>query len=177
MIKGEKIGLRAVEKTDLEILKYWRNNPSFRKNFREVRELGSFNQEAWLEKTNKSPNDFMFMFERYEDNTPVGAGGLLYINWIIRSADFSFYVGYEDLYIDDYGYAEDATRLLLKYGFDNLNLNKIWMELYEFDTKKLSFFKEKFNFKIDGCLRENCYEEGKYWNSYIISLTKSDYRD
>ena len=34
MITRNNIGLRAVEKKDLEILKDWRNIPSFRKNFR-----------------------------------------------------------------------------------------------------------------------------------------------
>lgn len=175
MIKGELLGLRSVETTDLEILRDWRNNPSFRKNFRESRELNMFNQQAWLEKTNKSPNDFMFVFERLKDGVLLGAGGLLYINWINRAADFSFYIGFENLYIDNLGYSDEATSLLLNYGFCNLNLNKIWMELYEFDKMKLDFFTNKFNFKVDGCLRENCFEEGKYWNSYIISLTKKDY--
>jgi RimJ/RimL family protein N-acetyltransferase len=175
MIKGEKVGLRALERSDLELLKQWRNIPSFRKNFREVRELNLYNQETWLERTNKSPNDFMFMFERLEDGEAIGAGGLLYVNWINRAADYSFYIGYCEKYIDDEGYAEDATILLLKYGFNNLNLNKIWMELYEFDLQKLTFFKEKFNFKVDGCLRDNCFEDGRYWDSYIISLTREDY--
>lgn len=175
MIKGKKAGLRAVEKADLELLKQWRNLPDFRRNFREVRELNMYNQEAWFEKTNSSPNDFMFMFEKLDDGEPLGAGGLLYINWIIRSADFSFYIGYAEKYIDDEGYAEDAARLLLDYGFLNLNLNKIWTELYEFDTRKLNFFQEVFKFKVDGCLRDNCFEDGRYWNSYIISLTREDY--
>jgi RimJ/RimL family protein N-acetyltransferase len=176
MIKGDHVGLRAVESEDLQLLRDWRNNTAFRRNFREVRELSMFHQNSWLEKTNKSPNDFMFMFERLSDGTAVGAGGLLYINWINRSADFSFYIGLDEKYIDDV-YAKDATRLLLDYGFKNLNLNKIWMELYEFDHKKLEFFKNSFNFKEDGCLRDNCFEDGRYWNSYIISLTKKDYSD
>ena len=175
MIKGNKVGLRAVERTDLELLKKWRNIPEFRRNFREVRELNMHNQEVWFEKTNSSPNDFMFMFEKLDDGEALGAGGLLYINWVIRSADFSFYIGYKEKYIDDEGYAEDAARLLLDYGFLDLNLNKIWTELYEFDTRKLSFFQEVFKFKVDGCLRDNCFEGGKYWNSYIISLTRKDY--
>ena len=175
MIKGKKVGLRAVEKTDLELLKHWRNIPAFRRNFREVRELNLANQEAWLDRTNKNPNDYMFMFVKPEDGEPLGAGGLLYINWIIRSADFSFYIGYQEKYIDNDGYAEEAAGLLLDYGFNNLNLNKIWMELYEFDMKKLTFFKEKFKFSVDGCLRDNCFEDGRFWNPYIISLTRKDY--
>ena len=175
MIKGEILGLRAVEKSDLDLLKDWRNLTSFRRNFREVRELNTQNQEVWFENTNKSANDFMFVFENIQTGEAMGAGGLLYINWVIRSADFSFYLGYQEKYIDTEGYAEEAASLLLQYGFNSLNLNKVWMELYEFDSKKITFFKEKFSFKEDGCLRDNCFEDGRYWNSYIISLTSNEY--
>ena len=170
MIKGKQIGLRAVEFNDLEFLKNWRNIAEFRKNFREVRELNSINQENWFNKINSSPNDFMFTIIRLEDNKPIGACGLLYINWIIRSADFSFYIGIEDYYIDNLGLAKESAELLINYGFNNLNLNKIWMELYEFDSSKLDFFTNSFNFKIDGKLRENCFHDGRYYDSYIISL-------
>jgi RimJ/RimL family protein N-acetyltransferase len=175
MIKGKLIGLRAVEINDLEHLKNWRNNTEFRKNFREVRELNSVNQDSWFNKINSSPNDFMFTIIRLEDNKPIGACGLLYVNWIIRSADFSFYIGIEDYYIDNLGLAKESAELLIKYGFNNLNLNKIWMELYEFDSKKLDFFKNHFSFKIDGKLRDNSFEDGRYFNSYIISLIQSEY--
>lgn len=175
MINGEVVGLRAVESGDLDLLKTWRNNTTFRKNFREVRELNSINQDSWFNKINNSPNDFMFTIERLEDSKPIGACGLLYTNWINRSADFSFYIGESNYYIDNLGLAEESARLLINYGFNNLNLNKIWMELYEYDNKKLDFFQEKLNFKVDGKLRENCFEDGKYWDSYIISLLKSEY--
>jgi RimJ/RimL family protein N-acetyltransferase len=174
MITGNRVSLRAVEYDDLEQLKKWRNIQTFRKNFREIRELNQENQNNWYSKLNSAQNDFMFIIVRNADTKPIGACGLLYINWIIRSADFSFYIGENELYIDNDGYAEDAVNLLLNYGFDNLNLNKIWMELYEFDTLKLDLFLNKFNFKIDGKLRSNCYEEGRYFDSMIISLLKSD---
>ena len=78
------------------------------------------------------------------------------------------------MYIGDDGAAKEATELLITYGFNNLNLNKIWMELYEYDHQKFSFFTEKFNFINDGVLRENCFEGGKYWNSNILSLLRRD---
>jgi hypothetical protein len=49
------------------------------------------------------------------------------------------------------------------------------MELYEFDNKKIDIFTNTFNFEVDGKLRENCFEDGKYWDSYIISLLKNDF--
>lgn len=177
MIKGKLVGLRAIEKEDLMMLKNWRNNPDFRKNFREIRELNQDNQEIWFNKmVVNSSNDFMFTIVRLEDDAPIGACGLLYVNWIIRSADFSFYIGHKEEYVNDKGYSEDAARVLIEYGFNNLNLNKIWMELYEFDQKKIKFFIEKFNFQKDAILRENCFEGGRYWNSFIVSLLRSDYK-
>lgn len=177
MIKGNLVGLRAVEKEDLHFFRDWRNITDFRKNFREIRELSLADQDAWFNSLQQTKQiNFMFTVIRLSDNKPIGAAGLLYTNWIIRSADFSFYIGEDNSYIDDLGYADEAAELLINYGFYNLNLNKIWMELYEFDDKKLDFFQNKFTFKVDGKLRSNCFENGQYFDSYIISLLSDEYR-
>jgi RimJ/RimL family protein N-acetyltransferase len=174
MIEGKYTFLRAIEISDLEQLRNWRNIQEFRINFREHRELNLKNQNDWFNVISSNQNDFMFMIIDKNTNEAVGACGLLYTNWIIRSADFSFYIGFNKLYIDE-KYASDATESLLKFGFNDLNLNKIWMELYEFDNKKLDFFKDKFKFQVDGKLRQNSFAKGKYWDSYIISLLKTDF--
>jgi RimJ/RimL family protein N-acetyltransferase len=174
MLTGKYTYLRALERTDLEILRDWRNIPEFRINFREHRELNLDNQKKWFEDIVFSKNDFMFIIIDKDTFEPIGACGLLYTNWIIRSSDFSFYIGKGGLYIDE-KYAKDAASLLINYGFNDLNLNKIWMELYEYDEKKLNFFKNEFEFKIDGKLRSNAFANGKFWDSYVISLLKSDH--
>jgi RimJ/RimL family protein N-acetyltransferase len=174
MLIGKYTHLKSIERTDLEKLRDWRNNPEFRINFREHRELNLDNQLNWFNTLTTSVNDFMFIIVDTHKQEIIGACGLLYTNWIIRSADFSFYIGKDNLYIDE-KYAFDAANTLIKYGFNDLNLNKIWMELYEFDHKKLDFFQNKFNFKVDGKLRQNSFANGKYWDSYIISLLNLEY--
>lgn len=175
MIKGKDVGLRAVEQEDLLYFRDWRNLPDFRKHFREVRELSLTDQEVWFDSLHKTKHiNYMFTIVDLKTNEPIGAAGLLYINWIIRSADFSFYIGDQEKYIGNDGIAEESVKLLIDYGFKNLNLHKIWMELYEFDKQKIEFFSKKFKFKQDGQLRDNCFENGKYWDSYIISLLKGD---
>ena len=174
MIKGEKVGLRAVEKQDLPFLRDWRNIVEFRKNFREVRELSLTDQDAWFDHLQNTKHiNYMFTIVDLETKKPIGAAGLLYINWVIRSADFSFYIGDNEKYAGNDGIALEAAKLLIEYGFKNLNLHKIWMELYEFDKEKIEFFSNKFNFEQDALLRDNCFENGKYWNSLIISLINS----
>ena len=174
MIKGEIVSLRGIEEDDLSHLKIWRNNPGFRKNFREHRELTSLDQKIWYEWLSKHKEN-NYMFSIIENNGKIiGACGLLYVNWISRYADFSFYIGDGNEYCEG-PRSYDACKMLIDYGFKELNLNKVWMELYEFDEKKIKFFESSFNFKKDGILRENLYTEGKYYDSYIFSLLKKDY--
>ena len=140
MIKGKKVGLRSVEKEDLILLKEWRNNPHFRKNFREVRELSTLDQEYWFESLSKTKNEnFMFVLVDLKTNKVIGAAGLLYINWIIRSADFSFYIGDNDIYIGDDDVSKESVSLLLDFSFNILNLNKVWI-IYNLYSFKLIYF-------------------------------------
>ena len=78
------------------------------------------------------------------------------------------YVGLDDIYIDEIGYAEDSCNILLDYGFNQLCLNKIWTEIYEFDVLKKKLY-DKMGFKQDGLLRENYWYNGRWWDSRILS--------
>jgi GDP-D-mannose dehydratase len=74
------------------------------------------------------------------------------------------------------------AELLLEKGYivygmirrsSSINTGRI-DHLYEYDSKKLDFFKTYFNFKVDGMLRQNAFSEGRYLNSFIISLLKAE---
>jgi RimJ/RimL family protein N-acetyltransferase len=174
MLKGEKISLYSVESGDLQQLMDWRNNPDFRKYFREFRELNMAQQIKWFEeKVIKDNTTLMFSVRRNSDNELLGCCGFVYINWVHRHADLSLYIGWKDVYIDNEGYAVESCRLLLDHGFKELCLNKVWTEIYEFDEKKKALF-EKFRFHQDGLLRQNYWHEGKWWDSRIISLLSND---
>lgn len=176
MLKGKKISLYAVEKEDLHKLLEWRNNPDFRKHFREYRELNMHQQEIWFEEqVVKDPATLMFSIKRNDSNELLGCCGFVYINWVHRHADLSLYIGWKDTYIDEGGYAEESCRLLLDYGFNELCLNKVWTEIYSFDDKKKKLY-DKLGLKVDGVLRENYFYERKYWDSYILSILNYDWR-
>jgi RimJ/RimL family protein N-acetyltransferase len=173
MIKGKNVFLTTVEKYDLPKLKEWRNNPDFRKNFREYREINDEMQMSWFDKfVVNDKNTIMFSVKDIINQELIGCCGLCYINWVHRYADLSFYIGKDNLYVDDI-YAPDAVDILIKYGFNELGLNKIWTEIYEFDIKKIDFL-QKYGFKKDGQLRENYFYDSKWWDSIIFSLLKKE---
>lgn len=176
MIKGKKIGLRALEENELEILLKWRNNPNYRQYFREYKELSMTHQKNWY--INKVINDnstIMFSIIELETDELIGVCGLCYINWINGTADLSLYIGKNDCYIDEEGSAEETCKLLFKYAFEELRLNKIWTEIYTIDEKKINLYK-KLGMKIDGILRENYYHDGRFIDSFLFSILKREFK-
>lgn len=176
MYKGEKIYIDAVTREDLPQLMEWRNRPEYRKFFREYRELNIDMQQKWYESKVLNDNTTeMFAIRLNDTSELIGCCGLCYINWVHRNADLSLYVGWENAYIDEEGYAEEACKLLFNYGFKELGLEKIWTEIYSFDEKKLNLYK-KLGFKIDGELRNQYYYNGQWWNSYMLSLLTEEWK-
>ncbi|WP_042142577.1 GNAT family N-acetyltransferase [Paucisalibacillus sp. EB02] len=164
MLIGEHVGLRAIEKNDLSTLLEWRNKPEFRLFFREYRELNYNNQLLWYEKyVMNDPNTRMFAITELDTGELIGACGLCYIDWINRSADFSIYIGKDNLYIDD-TFAIDAAKIMEKYGFEELNLHRLWAEIYSIDDKKSAFF-NTLNFNLEGTLKETHWTEGRWVDS------------
>ncbi len=175
MIKGKKVYLDTIEENDLEQLRYWRNLPDYRKYFREYREISKTMQKNWFNNiVNNDKNTIMFSIRSTENNELLGCCGLCYINYIHKYSDLSLYIGKDEVYIDETGIAEESCRLLFNYGFNEIGLNKIWTEIYEFDEKKYNLYK-KLGFFQDGLLREQYFYEGKWWNSMILSLLSKEY--
>lgn len=176
MYRGKKVFLDAINRDDLPMLMHWRNLPDYRKHFREYRELNMDMQVRWYENKVISDNTTeMFAIRLIESGELIGCCGLCYINWVHRNADLSLYIGWKESYIDQEGYAEEACALLFNYGFLELGLEKIWTEIYCFDEKKMNLYK-KLGFSIDGELRNQYFYDGKWWNSYMLSLLSGEWR-
>ncbi len=184
MMQGHTTALRAIEEADLPQLLAWRNRPELRRYFREYRELNSTQQRGWFEtKVNGDHHTRMFaIVERGAvrslgaagEERLLGACGLCYVDWVNRTADFSIYIGADDLYIDE-RWAPDAAATLIRYGFDELGLNRLWSEIYAFDAPKTAFF-EHLGFQLDGRHRQTHWAEGAWHDSLYFSLLASDRR-
>jgi RimJ/RimL family protein N-acetyltransferase len=174
MLRGVHTGLRAITRADLETLRTWRNQPHLRRFFREHREISPEMQERWFEtEIIKAERSRMFAIERLADGALLGAAGLVWIDWINRNADFSIYLGAEDLYIDEVC-APDAGRLLLAYGFEELALHRIWAEIYDIDVAKQSFL-PRLGFVNEGRHRETHFTEGRWVDSLFYGLLATEF--
>ncbi|MFS2112610.1 GNAT family N-acetyltransferase [Herbaspirillum frisingense] len=173
MLNGHKVGLRAIEEQDLDQLLAWRNRPELRRYFREYRELNHHQQQLWFNsKVNNDPGTRMFSIVELGSGRLLGACGLCYIDWVNRSADFSIYLGADELYIDEV-LAIDAARVMIRYAYDELALHRLWSEIYDFDEPKKAFFKT-LGFQLDGRHRQTHWAEGAWHDSLFFGLLATD---
>ena len=162
--------LRPIEKSDIPLIKSWRNNYLVLPYVREYRLLSHTQVEKWYDIMIN--NDKFEMFVMCHADTPVGICGMTYVNWQNRHADLHFAI-YKDFAWIDEVYAPIFYNIITEYAFSELNLNKIYVEVYEHDNKKIEFFKNN-GFKQDACLRQHYFHKGEYLDSYILSLLRSE---
>lgn len=173
MLKGSIVGLRAVEAEDLSLLLAWRNKSDFRKYFREYRELGMDQQRNWYEqKVLNDEHTRMFSIVALDTGELLGACGMCYIDWQNQCADFSIYIGKNDLYVDSI-YAVEAAKLMIKYGFEELNFHRLWTEIYSIDEKKKELLKI-LGFSHEATHLETHWTEGKWVDSWYYRLLRSE---
>ncbi len=175
MLSGELVGLRALEREDLPQLLEWRNAPQLRQFFRERHELGMEDQLAWFERVSEHrgrPRDtLMFAIERLGERDLVGTCGLCYIDWVSATAELSLYIGAGLSYVDE-TFAPEACRILIAYAFEELNLRRLWVEVFAFDQAKATLL-ERLGFVLEGTLREHRFHTCAYHDSLMYGLLRS----
>jgi len=63
---------------------------------------------------------------------------------------------------------------IIEYGFEELNLHRLWVEIFEISKENITLF-EKLKFVKEGVLRDKVWREGKWWNSIIYSKLSTEY--
>ena len=173
MITGNLVTLSKPQKEDMPLLLEWRNDPNNRKYFREYRETNLEDQLNWYENIiMKDPTWHHFIVKPIlEPNKVIGVVLLNHIHPIYRTGEFGITLG--DSEYREKGYGKDMLLTLIKYGFNQLNLNRIWCEVYSNNTSIHMY--RKIGFKDEGILRQTVYKDGEYLDSYILGMLKSDY--
>ena len=169
-IYGENVYLRAVEERDLSQLLEWRNDPSLRSYFREFRDIPAQSHHKWFLEKMEDKNDISLSICRIDTNALIGHTGLHNIVWVNKSAEFGIYI---NPVLHGQHFGGDALKTLLEYGFDELNLNRIFGEVYTNNTAKSKYL--NMGFVEEGRLRETYWHAGKYYDSWIVSMIRSDY--
>lgn len=73
-----------------------------------------------------------------------------------------------------HGYATEASRALLQWAFDSLDLNRVQAEA---DTRNVASGRvlEKLGFVLEGTLREDCIVNGDVSDTWVYGLLRRDW--
>ncbi|MCK4732408.1 MAG: GNAT family N-acetyltransferase [Methanophagales archaeon] len=172
MLEGRYVELRQVEEPDLPKLRDWRNSHYIRAYTREYCPLNMSNQKKWFEFLFTDRSNIMFAIEKREDKEVIGCCGLTYINWKEGHGEVSIYIGEQKW--QEKGYATDTVQLLLKYGFCELRLHRIYAIIFEYNEASIMFF-EKNKFKLEGRHREARFWDGKFHDELVYGILEDEY--
>lgn len=173
MIVGSKVFIRAVEKEDLERFQLWSNDFQLKELFDFVID---FTNDESLVCDYVGNGDFgsniYFTIVEIDTKKPVGRCTLSDIDYVNKKCNCSLYIG--DVASQNKGYGTEAMRLLMKYAFDDLNLNRIGTWVFDFNKGAIKCFK-RCGMKVEGIMRDGVYRNGKYHDVYFMGVLKSEY--
>jgi len=107
-----------------------------------------------------------------DPDTMVGEVVLNNFDFENKSADFRIALSNQKYF--GKGYGSQATKLIIKHGFEVLDLHRIELEVFDFNPRAIHVYK-KAGFIQEGIKRDVLLWDGKYQSAIVMSMLKSDY--
>jgi RimJ/RimL family protein N-acetyltransferase len=185
VIFGQRVRLRRVEREDLPRFVAWLNDPEVRRHLALVYPMSAANEEAWFEAQLKAePAVQPYAVDVRASSTAaagpdpawthVGGAGFHSVDWPSRCAELGIVLGSKESW--GQGYGTDATRALVAWGFQELNLNRVWLRVFEDNPRGIRCY-EKVGFRVEGRLRQDRFREGGYLDTIIMGVLRGELLD
>ena len=114
-------------------------------------------------------NHLLFVFKQKEDNSIVG---FALIRLDFKSEVFELRriaISHKGI-----GYGKEVMCALFKYAFEEMNMNRFWLDVYPDNTVGINLY-ESLGMHRDGVLRQNYKSDRGYLDQIIYSILKSEY--
>ena len=74
------------------------------------------------------------------------------------------------------GYGTEAARLIIGYGFNTLNLHRIYLRVFAYNKRGQRAY-EKLGFVKEGVAREDHFFDGQYYDATTMSILENEWRN
>lgn len=173
-LKSERVGLRAIEKEDIPSITCWLNDDGV--TYFMVYGQKPTNQEqigGWIQKQHLDPpENTVFLIVDLETQKPIGFVGLYGIHLTTHKAEFRILIGEKDFW--GKGYGTEVTELVTFYGFDCLNLNRIYLGFVS-ENKAAGRTYEQAGYSYEGTYKEDLYRNNRYYDAVRMAILRKDY--
>jgi len=177
MLSGKNIRLRATEPTDLPNMVRWMNDPDVIENLLIYTPLSSVEEQNWYDNMIKGPKEeHVYIIEILEKDEwiPIGSTGFHSVDMKSRGAEIGISIGEKKYW--NHGYGRDAMRLMLRHAFNDLNLNRVYLYVFETNERAKKAYLAA-GFVEEGRLRQDIYKNGRYLDTFIMSVLRNEWQD
>ncbi|MFZ3589963.1 GNAT family N-acetyltransferase [Bacillus sp. DJP31] len=169
--KGNKVRLTASRHEDAEIMVKWFEDAEYLRNV--DTDIARPRMVTELESEEKSgPNSAYFRIRTLKDDELIGFVVIHNIEWNNRVGLLAIGIG--ESKFRNLGYGQDALQLILRYAFHELNLNRVGLDVIEYNQKAIHAY-EKIGFQKEGRMREAVFRDGNSYDRIIMSILRSEW--
>jgi RimJ/RimL family protein N-acetyltransferase len=176
MLIGKRLRLRAIEKEDLPRFVAWLNDPEVTQHLVFHAPMSLPQEEKWYERIlqqHSAEQPLVIERDAPQGWTPIGNISFLAIDWVNRNTELGIFIGEKASW--NQGYGREAIEVLLQYGFNTLNLNRIFLRVDETNPGAIRCY-EHAGFVLEGRLRQAKFEDGHYIDLLLMSVLRSEWQ-
>ena len=133
--------------------------------------------KEWFEKdlVEQQKNDELFFLIRtLEEDLTIGLIGLDGIQWVHGDAWVGIGLGEREYWGE--GYGTDAMRILQRYAFEELNLHRLSLSVFEYNSRAIRSY-EKVGFVIEGRVRQFLNRDGRRYDMIFMGILRDEWKE
>ena len=179
ILKGELVRLSSLDADELsKAFSRWGRDSEFKRLLDSgAPKLSSQKAvQKWLEKEieEQSVNQHWFSIRALEDNKLLGDIDLFVVNWSSRDAFVGLGIGEREFW--GKGYGTDVMRVMLRYAFTEVNLNRVTLNVFEYNPRAIRSY-EKAGFRHEGRERQVLNKEGRRWDMVYMGILREEWME
>ncbi len=174
-IQGERVLLRALTHADSETLRGFVNDPEVMQYSNNYGPVHEGQQAQWMASALSSPGATWFgICDAQTEGFPlIGTCCLVDFDPIARSIELRIRLGHRPSWGRKFG--QEACRLLLRYGFEERNLERIWLRVFSGNARAIRLY-EKLGFTTEGVLRCAAYIKGQWQDVHLMAILRDEWQ-
>ncbi len=167
-----RVSIRKITEEDTDNIIKWRNSPDVNINFIYRRPLTREDHLSWLHNKVDKGEVAQFIIHSDELEKDVGSVYLRDIDYNYQKAEYGIFIGEETA--RGHGIGAAAGKLILEYGFEVLNLNRIFLRVFARNERAINSYK-KAGFVYEGLFRQDVIIDGVKEDVVFMSILREDY--
>jgi len=171
----ETVCIRELRKSDSRKYFEWINDRDLVLFFAPFTPVSEAFHSNWFDSVTEDNHRRLFSIVIKSDNDTdilIGYCTLRNIDFICRSAQLQIRIGEKKQ--QNKGFGTIATKQLLEFGFKDLNLNRIYLDVFENNERARRLY-ARCGFIEEGVKRESAFIDGEYINLIQMSVLAKEY--